>query len=148
MQERKKKHSQTGCVQATPGDGLSSLVFQNKPFLSAFGVVQTSMRKHFFFGNAAEGIYFSSCLAGKMGRKNVMTPIRAGDLARREHSLRTPAPSHAHDDTESGHKTMICSSVTGYMAAFWLVFSQVFGKHFRFEQTTVHPVGSLSEGRA
>jgi hypothetical protein len=74
--------------------------------------------------------------------------IRAGDLARREHSLRTPAPSHAHDDTESGHKTMICSSVTGYMAAFWLVFSQVFGKHFRFEQTTVHPVGSLSEGRA
>jgi hypothetical protein len=32
------------------------------------------MRKHFFFGNAAKGISFSSCLAGKMGRKNVMTP--------------------------------------------------------------------------
>src|SRR5258706_15701452 len=31
-------------------------------------------RKHFFFGNAAEVICFSSCLAGKMVRKNVMTP--------------------------------------------------------------------------
>src|SRR5258708_2971901 len=47
------------------------------------------------------------------------------------------------------HKTtMMCSSVTGYMAEFWLVFSQVFWKHFRSSQTIVHPVGSLSYGRA
>jgi hypothetical protein len=47
------------------------------------------------------------------------------------------------------HKTtMMCSSVTGYMAEFWLVFSQVFWKHFRSSQTLVHPVGSLSYGRA
>jgi hypothetical protein len=62
VQERKNRHSQPGCVQVTPGDGLSSLVFQSKPFLSAFEVVQTSIRKHFFFGNAAEVICFSSCL--------------------------------------------------------------------------------------
>jgi hypothetical protein len=44
------------------------------------------MRKHFFFGNAAKVISFSSCLAGKMVRKNVMTPIRntrnIGDFTR------------------------------------------------------------------
>jgi len=28
------------------------------------------------------------------------------------------------------------------MAEFWLVFSQVLGKHFRSSQTLVHPVGS------
>ncbi len=28
-------------------------------------------------------------------------------------------------------KTMVCSSVKEYMAEWWLVFSQVFGKHFR-----------------
>ncbi len=35
---------------------------------------------------------------------------------------------------KSGHapqKTMVCSSVTEYMAECWLVFSQVFWKHFR-----------------
>ncbi len=39
--EDEKEASPTRIVQATPGDGLSSLVFQNKPFLPAFGVVQT-----------------------------------------------------------------------------------------------------------
>jgi len=35
---------------------------------------------------------------------------------------------------KSGHvpqKTMVCSSVTEYMAECWLIFSQVFWKHFR-----------------
>jgi hypothetical protein len=50
VQERRKRHSQPGFVQTTPGDGLSSLVFQNKPFLPAFGVVQTSITVAFLIG--------------------------------------------------------------------------------------------------
>jgi len=42
------------------------------------------------------------------------------------------------------NKTMVCSSVAVEMAEFLLVFSQIFWKHFRSSQTTVHPVGSLS----
>jgi hypothetical protein len=39
--------------------GRWTLIFgfpEHKPFLPAFGVVQTSVRKHFSFGNAAEVI--------------------------------------------------------------------------------------------
>ena len=71
----------------------------------------------------------------------------AVDLARRERSLMTAVPSHETTTRNlviDTHKTMMCSSVTVEMAAFWLVFSQVFWKHFRSSQTTVHPISSLS----
>ncbi len=70
----------------------------------------------------------------------------AGDLAGRALSFRQLLLTRTttRNLVMYTHKTMIGSSVTVEMAEFWLVFSQVLGKHFCSSQTLVHPVGSLS----
>ncbi len=49
VQKMRKRHSRLGFVPATPGSLLRSLVFPNKPLLSASEVVQTFHEDAFLF---------------------------------------------------------------------------------------------------
>jgi hypothetical protein len=71
VHEREKAHHHHALFERP---AMVSPLSRETLFFLLAGWLKSSFGEHFLSQNASEIRYFSSCLAGKMGAENVMTP--------------------------------------------------------------------------